>query len=114
VTHVVPLAERSCQSRGGAAARLKKAEVAALLRQLPDWTIQKGRLRRHLKLASFAAVVALISEVARVAEMEDHHPDFHVHYDEIDFELWTHVVAGLSENDFILAAKISELVARAS
>jgi len=50
-----------------------------------------------------------VNKVADLAESEGHHPDFHIHYNKVLIELWTHAVGGLSENDFILAAKIDKL-----
>jgi len=51
-----------------------------------------------------------LTQVALLAESEGHHPDFCVHYNQADFTIWTHAIGGLSENDFILAAKIDGLV----
>lgn len=50
-----------------------------------------------------------VSSLAELAENEGHHPDFSVHYNKLDVTLWTHAIGGLSENDFILAAKLEEL-----
>ena len=54
--------------------------------------------------------MAFIDKMAALAEEEQHHPDFCVHYSRVDVTLWTHAVKGLSENDFILAAKLDEMV----
>ena len=53
--------------------------------------------------------MAFVNKVADLAEEEGHHPDMHVHYGKLEIELWTHAIDGLSENDFILAAKIDNL-----
>jgi 4a-hydroxytetrahydrobiopterin dehydratase len=53
--------------------------------------------------------MAFVQEVAQIAEQEQHHPDMCIHYDNVEIELTTHAIGGLSENDFIMAAKINEL-----
>ena len=50
-----------------------------------------------------------VNKVAEIAEQEDHHPDIKIKYNKVELELWTHSIKGLSENDFILAAKIDEI-----
>jgi 4a-hydroxytetrahydrobiopterin dehydratase len=68
------------------------------------------RLIKTFKFANFVAAMEFLNRVAELAESEQHHPDFCVHYNRVDFTLWTHAVGGLSDNDFILAAKIDALV----
>jgi 4a-hydroxytetrahydrobiopterin dehydratase len=65
---------------------------------------------RSVTFANFVAAMQFLNRVAEVAEAEGHHPDFCVHYNRVDFTLSTHAVGGLSENDFILAAKINSLL----
>jgi 4a-hydroxytetrahydrobiopterin dehydratase len=91
--------------------KLDAAEVARLAPQVPAWSVAGDRLRRKFVFATFADAMRFVNRIADVAEAEDHHPDFTVHYREVDVALWTHVVGGLSENDFIVAAKIDGLVA---
>jgi 4a-hydroxytetrahydrobiopterin dehydratase len=68
------------------------------------------RLRRDWQVKNFMAGMEFFREVARLAESEGHHPDLHLEeYRHVWIELWTHAVGGLSENDFILAAKIDRL-----
>ena len=55
------------------------------------------------------AAARLVNAMAEVAEAEAHHPDFTVHYNRVDVSIWTHAIGGLSENDFIVAAKIDGL-----
>jgi 4a-hydroxytetrahydrobiopterin dehydratase len=54
--------------------------------------------------------MAFVGKMAALAEEQGHHPDFCVHYSEVEVTLWTHSVGGLSENDFIMAAKINEVI----
>ena len=68
------------------------------------------RIRREWVAKDFNAAIKFFQSVAKLAEQEDHHPDLHlVGYRNVAIELWTHAIGGLSKNDFIMAAKISEL-----
>jgi len=81
-----------------------------LLRELRGWQIKDGVLRKDLVLKDFMEAVRLIEQIARVAEAEDHHPDLHLtSYRKLGIELSTHSIGGLSDNDFIMAAKIDAL-----
>jgi len=84
--------------------------VRALLKEIPGWTLQEGRLRRDLVLKDFAEAIRLVCAIAAVAEAEDHHPDLHLTgYRRLVIELYTHSIGDLSENDFVLAAKLEAL-----
>ena len=82
------------------------------LSAVPLWKLtgDHKRLRREWRVKDFAAGLDFFQRVGQIAEAEDHHPDLHlVEYRNVAIELWTHAVGGLSENDFILAAKIDQL-----
>jgi 4a-hydroxytetrahydrobiopterin dehydratase len=83
-----------------------------LLSQVPGWRVDPGgsRLHRRFDFTSFPATIAFVDRMADLAEAEGHHPDFCVHYKLLDVTLTTHAIGGLSENDFILAAKIDSLL----
>src|ERR1043165_3356561 len=85
---------------------LSKGATQRLLGQVPEWIERSKKLRRTLTFADFREAMRFVDRVAEIAEEENHHPDFCVHYDRVDFTIWTHAIDGLSENDFILAAKI--------
>lgn len=109
------LTQKRCRPCEGGSPPLTRAEATHLLATRPDWILSEdgSSLRRELRLASFREAVQLIDDVARVAEAENHHPDLHLTgYRNLVVELSTHAVHGLSENDFILAAKIDQLVER--
>lgn len=108
----MPLAAQHCRPCEGGVPRLGAGEAGALHREIPAWTLGDTRLRRHFSFADFRAAMRFVDRMAEVAEAEGHHPDFSVHYREVDVEIWTHAIGGLSENDFILAAKINELPIR--
>lgn len=86
-------------------------EARALAPQVPKWKIRKDepRLWREYTFKDFARAMKFVTKVAEIAESENHHPDIHIHYNKVKLVLWTHDLGGLSENDFILAAKIDEL-----
>jgi 4a-hydroxytetrahydrobiopterin dehydratase len=96
----------------GKTERLPQEQVQALLKQVPNWklTLDAGRICREWKVKDFLTALDFFRRVGEIAEAEDHHPDLHlVGYRNVSIEIWTHAVNGLTENDFILAAKIDLL-----
>lgn len=88
---------------------LEYGKVSELLKQVPEWSLKEGHLYKKFKFKDFVEAIKFVNSVAEIAEQEGHHPDFAVHYNKVEMEIWTHAVNGLSENDFILAAKIDNL-----
>lgn len=90
---------------------LPKAEAEALLKQVPTWTLwPDGRMISHeFTFKNFAQAMIFANKIAAIAEREGHHPDLLVSWGKVGVELSTHSMNGLSENDFILAAKIDLL-----
>jgi 4a-hydroxytetrahydrobiopterin dehydratase len=90
-------------------------EIALLAPEVKDWKVtepdagQARRLSRRFEFRDFRGAMSFLNRVASVAEAEQHHPDFCVRYNHVDVTLWTHAIGGLSENDFILAAKIDTI-----
>src|SRR5271157_4828349 len=81
-------------------------------RQVEGWSLVPDgqRIRRSWTVRNFMAGVEFFNQVAALAEEEGHHPDLHLEgYRQVAVELWTHAIGGLSENDFILAAKINQI-----
>jgi 4a-hydroxytetrahydrobiopterin dehydratase len=79
---------------------------------LPAWklTADGRRIRREWRVKDFATALDFFNRVGQIAEAEDHHPDLHLEgYRNVAIEIWTHAVGGLTQNDFILAAKIDTL-----
>ncbi|MBI4343476.1 MAG: 4a-hydroxytetrahydrobiopterin dehydratase [Candidatus Omnitrophica bacterium] len=107
------LAKKKCVPCEGGATPLPASAAQALLRDLPGWELVEGKaIRKTVKCADFLAAVRLIQQIAPIAEAEDHHPDLHLTgYRRLTIELSTHAIGGLSENDFILAAKLEPLLA---
>ncbi|HZL90328.1 MAG TPA: 4a-hydroxytetrahydrobiopterin dehydratase [Pirellulaceae bacterium] len=87
-------------------------EAQAQLKNLSGWYVTHDgkRIRKDWTVKNFMAGIRFFNDVARVAEEDQHHPDLHLAgYRNVWIELWTHAIGGLSENDFILAAKIDQL-----
>ena len=105
------LGRKKCVPCEGGATALPAGEVDRLLSELSGWQVDPGssELRKRYKFASFVETIAFVNRMAELAEAEGHHPDFCVRYTILDVSLTTHAIGGLSENDFILAAKIDEL-----
>jgi 4a-hydroxytetrahydrobiopterin dehydratase len=82
------------------------------LQRLDGWYLTRDaqRIRKDWTVKNFMAAMHFFNQVAEVAEQDGHHPDLHLEqYRKVAIELWTHAIGGLSENDFILAAKIDAL-----
>ena len=106
------LSQRKCKPCEGGVAPLSEKEVKNYLRFLPGWEPEPagGTIRKLFVMKHFMAAVQFIEKIADVAEGEDHHPDLHLTgYRRLLIELSTHAIKGLSENDFILAAKLEDL-----
>ena len=110
------LTDKHCVPCEGGTPPLDDATTTKLLGQLagwrraqPDGSEAGARITKQYRFKDFVAAIAFVDEVAVLAEAEGHHPDLCVHYDRVDVTLWTHAVGGLSENDFILAAKIDQI-----
>lgn len=100
------LAERRCVPCEGGVPSLDKTAVERLLKQVLGWSLQGKWISKEVKFKNFIAAMKFVNRVAEIAEQEGHHPDIHIHYNIVRLDVWTHAIDGLSENDFILAAKI--------
>lgn len=91
--------------------RMVAAEVQRLISQIPGWSVSPDnrRLQRRFTFADFRCALVFVNAMGKLAEAQGHHPDFAVHYNVVDVTLWTHVIDGLCENDFIVAAKINQI-----
>lgn len=108
------LAEKHCVPCEGKVAPLVEDEENALLKEIPEWQINRElihKLTREFKFKNFKKAIGFVLEVARIAETEGHHPDIHIYYSRVTIELYTHAILGLSENDFIMASKIDAISA---
>ena len=109
-----PLADRHCVACGPGTPTLPREEIDRHLRELPGWSVVQAeghlQLTHTYKFKGFMPGVALVDRIAPIAEEEGHHPDLRLTYGSLKVDLWTHAAGGLTDNDFILAAKIDALV----
>ena len=106
------LTQKKCQACEGGVEPATYDEAQQQLKSLSGWylTHDGKRIRKDWTVKNFMAGIRFFDSVANVAEEDQHHPDLHLSgYRNVWIELWTHAIGGLSENDFILAAKIDQL-----
>lgn len=104
------LAQKKCVPCEAGTPPLSSSKVGELLREVPNWELnEKGKLARRFKFKDFGESLSFVNKVGNLAEKENHHPDIKIVYNRVTLELITHNIGGLSENDFVMAAKISEI-----
>jgi 4a-hydroxytetrahydrobiopterin dehydratase len=109
---VEQLVAKRCRACEGGVEKYTPLQAAEQLAALSGWQFTDDglRIRKDWQVKSFMAGIEFFAKVAELAEAEGHHPDLHLEgYRNVRIELWTHAIGGLSENDFILAAKIDRL-----
>lgn len=105
-----PLSERRCTVCRPGTPTLPPEAAAALLSKLDGWQLESGRkLVRSFGFGNWKEAMSFANQVSDVAEAEGHHPDLCVSWGKVKVELTTHAAGGLTENDFILAAKIDRI-----
>jgi 4a-hydroxytetrahydrobiopterin dehydratase len=103
------LSERSCVPCKGGVPPLDAEEIAQLQSEVKGWQVlDNKRLVKHFKFDDFKQAMDLADRVAVIAEEQGHHPDLLVRWGELKVEVWTHKIDGLTESDFILAARIDK------
>jgi 4a-hydroxytetrahydrobiopterin dehydratase len=106
------LSGKKCTPCEGGVPPLSPDQVKTLLKQVPGWMLTPDgqRIRRQWRVKDFVEGLDFFRRVGELAEAEGHHPDLHLaEYRNVAIEIWTHAANGLTENDFILAAKIDLL-----
>lgn len=106
------LKQKRCVPCEGGVPKLSEQEVSNLLNTVSGWKLTHGgqRIRKDWVVKNFVAGMQFFEGIAQLAESEGHHPDLHLEgYRNVWIEIWTHAIGGLSENDFILAAKIDDV-----
>lgn len=83
-----------------------------MMNEITGWDLAKNarKISRTILFKDFKALMKIVNKIADLAEAEQHHPDFSVQYNKLVIDLWTHSINGLSENDFIMAAKINKIL----
>jgi 4a-hydroxytetrahydrobiopterin dehydratase len=102
------LTEKKCVPCEGGVPPFDKKKIAEYVKQLPSgWDVVDGKaIEKLFKFKSFPETMAFVNKIALIAQEEGHHPDMEVHYSKLLVKFSTHAIGGLSENDFIMAAKI--------
>ncbi|HKZ52283.1 MAG TPA: 4a-hydroxytetrahydrobiopterin dehydratase [Candidatus Acidoferrales bacterium] len=104
------LASKTCVPCRGGVPPLKGQELTALQKQVSGWqVIEEHHLTKSFKFPDFRQALALVNKVGELAEEQGHHPDIYLAWGKVDITIWTHKIDGLTESDFILAAKINRL-----
>ncbi len=101
------LLNKKCIPCEGGVEPIDTAGAQKYLPDLPGWNLSEDgkKISKEFKFADFIGAINFVNRVADIANEEDHHPDIDIHYNKVLLELWTHAIGGLSENDFIVAAK---------
>lgn len=105
------LKEKKCEPCSGNETPLNNKDVKEMLGKLKgEWeSVEDKKIRKTFSFEKYLQGVDFAHKVAEIAEDEGHHPDICIHYKKVEIEITTHAIGGLTENDFILAAKIDEL-----
>jgi 4a-hydroxytetrahydrobiopterin dehydratase len=104
------LAGKSCVPCHGGVPTVKGEELQKYLQRVDGWElVTEHHIKKSFKFPDFRTALAFVNRVGETAEKEGHHPDIFLAWGKVRITLWTHAIDGLSENDFILAAKIDRL-----
>ena len=104
------LASKTCVPCRGGTPPLKGEELDDLQRQVPEWeVVEEHHLRRRFRFKNFREALGFVNRVGELAEEQGHHPDVTFGWGYAEVTIFTHKINGLTESDFILAAKINEL-----
>ncbi len=108
---VKELASRECVPCRGGVPTLEAAEIQDLLAQLGnDWqAIDDHHLQKEFKLKNFAEALAFTNQVGAIAEAQNHHPDIYLAWGKVGITIWSHKIDGLTESDFVFAAKCEKV-----
>ena len=109
-----PLAERHCVACKPGSPPLPRTEIDRLLEEVAGWQVEDAdghlRLARTVKFKGFMPGVELVNRIAPIAKAEGHHPDLLLSYGSLKIWLTTHAAGGLTDNDFILAARLDKVI----
>lgn len=104
------LCQKKCKPCEGGTPPVPDDEARAMLAGLPGWELKDRLIEKTYRFANHYQAIAFVNAVAWVSHAEDHHPVLEVGYNHCTVRYWTHAVGGLSENDFICAAKVDSLI----
>ena len=103
------LASKSCVPCRGGVPPLSMDVASRLMEQLDGWSFEQGHLAKSYHFPNFAAALEFVNRIGAISEEQSHHPDVYMTWGKVSLEIWTHKIDGLTESDFILAAKFDEV-----
>jgi len=104
------LAAKHCVPCKGGVPPLQGEELARLAAQVPEWQVVDGHhITRTFTFSDFRNALDFVNKAGAIAEEEGHHPDLFLSWGKVEVKIWTHKIDGLTESDFILAAKIGQI-----
>lgn len=104
------LSDKQCVPCRGGVPALTGDSIATLLKQLAGWdVVEEHHIGKEYEFPDFVSALAFVNRVGDLAEEQGHHPDIHLTWGKVGVRIWTHKIDGLTESDFILAAKIDKL-----
>ena len=107
---MIDLADQKCLPCKGGVPPLPPEKIKELLTQLSGWeAVKNHHLTKKFAFPDFVTALAFVNRIGELAEREGHHPDLHLSWGAVQIEIWTHKIDGLTESDFVLAAKIERL-----
>jgi 4a-hydroxytetrahydrobiopterin dehydratase len=104
------LVDENCKPVKVGESSLSSQVIKELAVQIPGWIIKDKSIEREFQFRDFKGSIVLVNKIADLAEKQNHHPDICIYYSKVKLDLSTHRIGGLSRNDFILAAKIDQLI----
>jgi 4a-hydroxytetrahydrobiopterin dehydratase len=109
------LTEKHCVPCEGMIPAMSEVDEDKFIAQVKGWQLLREgmhKIRKEFKFKDFNGSMDFVNKVAAIAEAEGHHPDIYIYYNKVVLELYTHAVRGLFDNDFILAAKVDDILAK--
>ena len=104
------LAQKQCVPCRGGVPPLKGAELDSLKRQVSGWEVaNEHHLKKTYTFPDFVKALDFVNKAGAIAEQQGHHPDLYLSWGKVGVEIWTHKIDGLTESDFILAAKLDQI-----
>ncbi|HEX4782802.1 MAG TPA: 4a-hydroxytetrahydrobiopterin dehydratase [Candidatus Sulfotelmatobacter sp.] len=104
------LADKTCVPCRGGVPPVKGLQLEELHRSVPKWSVhEEHHLHREFKFPDFKQALEFVNRVGAIAEEQGHHPDILLAWGKVDITIWTHKIDGLTESDFIMAAKIDRV-----
>ena len=103
------LASKTCTPCRGGVPPLSMDVASRLMEQLDGWTFEQGHLAKSYHFSDFKGALEFVNRIGAIAEEQAHHPDVYMTWGKVSLEVWTHKIDGLTESDFILAAKFDEV-----